>query len=245
MKKAKIYLYMLATLVAFVSCSNEEALPEETILNYPTEIQISIQDEKANISGKSDMDSEVTLQYNHNLGAVLRQVDTDAQGNFSFTIDLLVGYEQEFIVFATKDHMVSEKIVLDNIPVKTAFQQGWDTAKTLLLAHKWKSNQTRSRIIIKQTSSTPPYDTFATVAQKYFEFKANGAFYFTVTSPLQYTDTSGDWTMDSNGIMLINTTIPLGPMQISNAKIQQLDNQNLEFLVNISDGLFLLSFDKE
>jgi len=51
--------------------------------------------------------------------------------------------------------------------------------------------------------------------------------------------------MDGNGVITIDTVIPLGPMQIKNARIQHLDADHLTLLGNIADGLFILSMTKE
>lgn len=242
--KLKQLLFLSGILLLLLhSCSNDDEpnLPDDKV-NAPSFIQISTTDSKATISGKADADCEVTLKYNVATGQVLRQVKSDASGGFTTNIDLLVDYEQELIAFATKDNQVSETVMLDNIPAKVAYSVGWNTAKEIMLAHRWKSDQTVSRIIIKQTSASPPYDLFATIAQKYFDFKANGDFHFEVTTPLQFTHSTGSWSMGDKGVIEINTMIPLGAMQITDAKIQHLDSERLSLLAKISDGLFLLSF---
>lgn len=244
MKLKQLVLLSGILLLSLYSCSGDDD-PDPDVdnkVNTPSSIQINTADSKATISGKADAGSEVTLKYNAATGQVLRQVKADASGSFTTAVDLLVGYEQELVAFATKDNKVSETVVLEKIPARAAYNGGWDTAKEIMLAHRWKSDQTVSRIIIKQTSTSPPYDLFATTAQKYFDFKINGDFYFEVTSPLQFTHTTGSWSMDDKGVIEINTMIPLGPMQIGDARIQHLDAGRLSLLAKISDGLFLLSF---
>lgn len=246
MKKNKILL-LLSFVLAFVSCSknDSDSSPQETTVSKPSSLQITTANDKATISGMADVGSEVTFQYDGTNGQVLRQIKPDASGSFSFTIDQLVDYDQQLLAFATKGDKTSETIKLNKIAAKAAYSGGWGTAKTLMQAHRWKSDQTVSRVIIKQTAVTPPYDMFATVAQKYFDFKAGGTFLFEVTSPVAFTHNTGSWTMNENGVITINTTIPVGAMQINNAKIQHLEDGRLTLLCNISDGLFLLSLTKE
>lgn len=241
--KLKQLLLSSILLLSLYSCSSDDdSNIVDDQVNPPSFIQIITADNKAIISGKADIGSEVTLKYNAETGQVLRQVKADASGSFTTNIDLLVDYKQELVAFATKNNQVSETVILDKIPAKLAYNEGWDKAKEIILSHRWKSDQTISRIIIKQTSATPPYDLFATTAQKYFDFKSNGDFHFEVTSPLQFTHTTGSWSLDDKGIIKINTMIPLGAMEITDAKIQHLDSERLSLLAKISDGLFLLSF---
>lgn len=245
MKQLK-HIFIVSLLVLFqYSCSKDDPTPREISVSAPSAIKITTADDKATISGKADTGSEVTFRYDGTNGQILRSIKADASGNFSFTVDQLVDYEQQLIAFASKDDKTSETVRLDKIPAKAAYNGGWDNARQLMLAHRWKSDQTVSRVIIKQTAATPPYDMFATVAQKYFDFKADNTFHFEVTSPLQFTHNSGTWSMNDNGVITINTVIPLGPMVINNAKIQHLDANRLTLLANISDGLFLLSMTKE
>lgn len=245
-KRICLLLFTALAVTAFSSCSKEDPSdPQESKVNAPSAIKITTADHKATITGKADVGSEVTFQYEGPNGQVLRTIKPDAFGNFSFTIDQLVGYEQQMMAFASKKDKTSGTVRVDKVPAKAAYGGGWDHARRLMQAHRWKSDQTMSRVIIKQTAATPPYDMFATVAQKYFDFKTDGVFHFEVTSPLQFTHTTGAWSMSESGVITINTVIPLGPMEISNAKIQQLDNERLALLAEISDGLFFLSFTRE
>lgn len=248
MKIKHIYLFLLTVLAVtiFSSCSKDDPSdPRESRVNAPSSIQVTMADNKATISGKADAGSEVTFQYEGTNGQVLRKISPDASGNFSFSIDQLVGYEQQLIAFASKEDKTSETVKVNKIPAKAPYSGGWDNARQLMQAHRWKSDQTVSRVIIKQTAATPPYDMFATVAQKYFDFKAGDVFHFEVTTPLQFTHTAGTWSMSGSGVITINTVIPLGPMVISNAQIQHLDASRLTLLADISDGKFLLSMTKE
>ena len=247
MKRFKISIIIFGLLVFFqYSCAKDNpSNPQETEVSVPSGIEISVSEGKVTISGKADAGSEATFKYDGTNGQVLRTIKIDASGTFSFTIDQLVDYEQQLVAFASKDDKVSETVRLEKIPAKAAYSGGWDTARQLMQAHRWKSDQTVSRVIIKQTAATPPYDMFATVAQKYFDFKTDGSFHFEVTSPLQFTHNTGTWSMNEDGVITINTVIPLGPMVINNAKIQHLDANRLTLLATISDGLFLLSMTKE
>jgi len=243
------YILLLLTVfavIAFSSCSKDDpdTLNNNTV-NAPSSIQVSTANDKATITGKGDVGSEVTFQYVGTNGQVLRTIKPDASGNFSVTVDQLVEYEQQLVAFASKGDKTSEKVKMPNIAAKSAYSGDLVAAKVLIQAHRWKSDQTVSRVIIKQSNPTPPYDMFATVAQKYLDFKADGVFHFEVTNPLQFTHTSGTWEMDEDGVITINTVIPLGPMQIHNAKIQYLDADRLTLLANIADGLFILSMTKE
>lgn len=247
MKRLKFFSYLLGLLVFFqYGCANDDPSDEQDPeISTPSGIEVSVSEGKASISGKADAGSEVTFKYDGANGQILRTITADVSGSFSFTVDQLVGYEQQLIAYASKDDKVSETVRLEKIPAKAAYSGGWDTARQLMQAHRWKSDQTTSRVIIKQTAATPPYDMFATVAQKYFDFKADGSFHFEVTSPLQFSHDTGTWSMNEDGVTTINTVIPLGPMVINNAKIQHLDANRLTLLATISDGLFLLSMTKE
>lgn len=243
--KHKIYLFTLMALLQY-SCSKDSPAPaEDSPLSTPSAIQISTTEDKAVIRGKADPGSDVTFQYLAKNGQVLRTVHADASGNFDLTVDRLVGYEQQLKAFASKAEQTSEALILDKIPAKADYAGGWTQASDLMQSRRWKSDQTASRTLIKQTAATPPYDMFATVAQKYFDFKADGVFHFEVSSPLQFKHQAGTWVMDASGIITINTVIPLGAMQIKNARIQYLDSDRLTLLANIDDGLFLISMTKE
>ncbi len=243
--KHALYLFTIVTLLQY-SCGKDSPTPtEEAPLSIPSGIQITTTNDKATIKGKADPGSEVIFQYAANNGQVLRTIRVDASGNFDFTIDRLVGYEQQLKAFASKADQTSEALILEKIPAKGDYTEGWIQAREHMQSHRWKSDQTASRTLIKQTASTPPYDMFATVAQKYFDFKADGIFHFEVSSPLQFKHQAGTWSIDNSGIITINTVIPLGAMQISNARIQHLDNNRLTLLAHIDDGLFLISMTKE
>ena len=86
-----------------------------------------------------------------------------------------------------------------------------------------------------------PLDMFIGVAQKQFKFENNGKFVFKVTSPLNFTDNNGSWTL-SNQELTINTKIPLGPLSMTHVRINKLTDDELSLLAEISDGLFLISF---
>ena len=246
--KIKQVLTLLFITLLLGACSKDDPIlvePEPPLVGLLGDLRVTTADEKATISGRADTESEVTFQYKGDNGQILGQVKPDEEGRFKFTTDQLVDYEQEIFAFATKGEEVSDTIVLDKIPAKAGYSAGWDQAKLHIEGYRWKSDQVISRVIIKQSQPIPPYDMFATVAQKYYDFKAEGLFHFEVTSPLEFTHTAGTWIMDDKGVITINTVIPLGPMQITNAKIQHLDDNRLTLLANIADGLFLLSMTKE
>lgn len=247
-------MIVVAIACSFSSCSDDDTDPiiENKELAVPSQIQVIVEQNNgiAKIAGVADPNIDIHIKYNDANGAVLKNARTTSSGSFSFQVDLFFGYAQQLVVYTsvengdiTKSSKESEKI---SVPAKDAsLELTNDQIKEKLIANRWKSDQTVSRVIIRQTAVTPPYDMFATVAQKFFVFKASGELHFEVTTPVQFTHTSGSWSIDNNGIATINTVIPLGPMQITNAKIQQLDANRLTLLANISDGLFLLSFVKE
>lgn len=241
-------ILLIFSLLAFFqySCTKDKELaPEDTTVSVPSGIQISTSAGKATITGKADVGSEVTFRYEGTNGQVLRQIKADASGGFSFTLDQFVGYEQQLIAFATKGNQVSGEVKLEKIPAKAPYIEDWNEAKVLILAHRWKSDQNNSRILIKQSQVTPPYDMFVTTAQKYFDFKPDGSFHFTVTSPLQFIHTTGSWIMDDEGIVTINTVIPLGPMQLNNIRINELMDNKFSFVTDLSDGVFFITLVKE
>lgn len=226
--------------------------PDNRELVAPTEIQVSVQqnNSKAIVSGKADASVTVSLRYAGTRGAVLREGRTDAQGGFSLDVPLLRGYVQELLVYTSKevngDTKTSPETKVESIPAREA-PLGLTSiqVKERLTAHRWKSDQNTSRILVKQTSPTPPYDMFVTTAQKFFDFKADGAFYFTVTSPLQFTDDKGNWIIDDQQLLSISTAIPLGPMQLNNIRIQDLSGNTFSFVTDIADGVFLIGLANE
>jgi hypothetical protein len=253
MHRKLILLFISLSVLAPYSCEKDhtEPVPEDNELIAPAELQVTVNQENntATITGKADANVEVSLKYSGTRGELLKKERSNGQGAFEFTIDLLPGYEQEFVVFTSRVNTAAEtskEVPLTTIPAKEK-PPGLtlDEIRQRLTSVRWKSDQNRSRMLIRQTAPTPPYDMFVLVAQKYFDFKADGKFHFTVTSPLQFTDTNGNWTMDGQGIININTTIPLGPMQIRNARINTLDDSTCSLLADISDGIFLLSFTKD
>jgi len=249
MKTRNLCLSLLAgfVLAACGSCKKDDPKQDEKAgISTPSELKVALNESAgtATVIGRADAGAEVTLKYEGERGGLLRKVQADASGNFSLTVDQLVGYEQALLAFASKGDEVSASAKVPKIAAKAAYAGGWADAKELMLARRWKSDQTVSRVITRQTADAPPYQMFATVAQKYFDFKADGAFHFEVTQPVQFAHTAGTWAMDDNGVITISTQIPMGPMQIKNAKIQHLDADRLTLLAEISDGLFLLSLTK-
>lgn len=243
--KAIISVFFLLVLFVFVGCAKDSPEnPDNFLLSAPSEINIITAENKAIVSGKATIGSLVTIKYSASGGQVLCTVQADTSGRFSVSIDLLADYEQELEAFATKGGEKSETVRLIKIPAKAAYAGSRDATLALLQAHRWKSDQASSRTLIKQTKETPPYEMFATVAQKFFGFHANGVFFFEVTTPLKFVHATGEWSMSEQCVIDIRTVIPLGPMRITEAKIQHLDSERMSLLAKISDGLFLLSFTK-
>lgn len=247
-------LWMVLALVAVVGCDKDNPISDQDDLGLitPTEIVVSVKQDqgKAVITGKVDANVAVYLKYNANNGAILKKDISNNDGHFSLEVVLFRGFKQEFVVYSSREKdeitLESEKRVVEEIPAKTSsLMLSLTQIKEKLLAHQWKSDQLSSHIIIKQTSATPPYDMFVTTAQKYFEFKEDGAFYFKVTSPLEFTDTKGVWAIQDNFNMQIDTTIPMGSMRLENIRIQELTDNRFVFVTDISDGVFFITLIKE
>lgn len=256
MIKFRIYITLLiiGVLFSLSSCSDDDNdLPvTNKELSIPSQIEVAINQSNgiAKISGYADSNVDVHIKYKGVSGSVLKNSKTESSGHFSFQVDLLIGYDQQFEIYTSttnKDVLVTSDVVSAPLVVRKDKSLGLtnDEVKKLLTEGRWKSDQSASCILIRQTSTTPPYDMFATVAQKFFDFKASGDFYFEVTAPLQFTHTTGSWSINENGVIDINTMIPLGAMEIKNIRIQYLDGGRLSLLSEISDGLFLLNFTKE
>lgn len=254
MSKQLILLFISVLVLTQYSCKKDDpgTDPEDKELAAPTLVEVTIQqsNSKAVVTGKADAGVTVSLKYAGAQGAVLREGKTDAQGGFSLDVPLLRGYVQELLVYTSKEvngsTKTSPEAKVASIPAKEAdLSLTLAEIKTKLTAHRWKSDQNTSRILVKQTSPTPPYDMFVTTAQKLLDFKADGAFYFTVTSPLQFTDDKGSWMINDQQILSISTTIPLGPMQLNNIRIQELSDNKFSFVTDIADGVFLISLTKE
>lgn len=256
MIKLRIYttLLVIAVMCSLSSCSDDDN-DSPTIndkLIAPSRIEVAIDQNNgiAKIIGFADPNVDVHLKYKDVNGTVLKNSRTESSGHFTFQVDLLIGYDQQFEVYTSIDNkglaITSKETSVPLITSKDRLLELTnDQVINILTVNRWKSDQTTSRILIRQTATTPPYDMFATVAQKFFDFKVNGDFHFEVTAPLQFTHTVGSWKINKDGIMDINTMIPLGAMQIQNIRIQHIDENRLSLLTNISDGLFLLSFVKE
>ncbi|MBX2922553.1 MAG: hypothetical protein KF746_10210 [Chitinophagaceae bacterium] len=253
MRSNWLLLLFLFLTAAQYACKkdNPGSEPEQTELITPAQLHVTVDQEKSQavITGKADSNVPVQLKYQGELGGLAQAGKTDAQGNFTLTIDLLNGYTQRLAVYTTSEtnnEKVSAEALLSDIPPRErSLELTNDDIKQFLQAHRWKSDQNTSRLIIKQSNPTPPYDMFVLVAQKYFEFKESGAFYFTVTSPLQFTDEKGSWTINDQHILGISTTIPLGPMQINNIRIQELMQDKCRVIADIADGVFIISLIKE
>ncbi len=246
-KFLKVILIVLLVMVN--ACSkNDNEIKERPKLIPPTELKLSVlQDEnKAFITGKSSANVNVYLKYAKENGAVFKSIKSDNQGFFRFQVELLTGYAQDFVVYSNletnNENYTSDIVEVDRVPKKKeALNITIAEIKAQLISRRWKSDQIASRIMIKQTVATPPYDMFVTTAQKYFGFNNDNTFYFTVTNPLQFTDTKGSWSIDENLVITINTYIPLGPMKMKNIYIQELSEEKFVFVTTISDGIFLIT----
>lgn len=245
---SKFVLKILLITILAVSCK-KEALPDIDTKNTKplSEIKVIISSDigKAQIKAKALSNTQIRLKYKGKLGSVITKIYQNNAGVFEFNIDLLPDFDQNIEIIATRNNK-EYSYDLKSIP-GYAYQLNRDisTIKKQLINTKWKSNQLKSRIITKQSNPSPPYNIFVTIAQKTFDFNENDNFIFKVSSPLKFTHKTGTWNINTDHIININTKIPLGPMEIKNGKIHLLDDDNLSLLVNISDGVFLIYFDKE
>lgn len=242
----------LSALFLLVSCGKDDPSPDgDKALIAPSDLQVTVDqaNNRAVVTGKADPNITIQLNYKGSLGGIAAVGKTDAQGIFTLTVGLLNGYVQKLVAFTQTTSGVEKKspeTTVPDIPVRNkGIDMTVDEIKQLLQSVRWKSDQNLSRLIQKQSNPTPPYDMFVLVAQKYFEFKENGAFYFAVTSPMQFADDKGKWTISDQKVLNIQTTIPLGPMELTNIRIQEITENKLTLLADISDGVFLISLNKE
>ena len=228
---------MMGTMMMF-SCSKSEDTPNEKG-NPEAQVKVKEETKSAIISVKNlPAKSEVLLVYADDRGQMLTKGLTDAQGNWQFDADQLVGFEQHLKVMV-KENNQNKLIQTLTIPAakQTLTQQ---QIENLLMKHTWNSVVYTSRMLIKHKGNLP-LDMFIGVAQKQFKFENNGKFIFKVTSPLNFTDNNGSWSL-SNQQLNIKTKIPLGPLEIKNIRINKLTDDELLLLAEISDGLFLIGF---
>ncbi len=252
--KYTLWLFFITTILQ--SCGDDTPqtpiVEKQEELLAPSERSVKVAQDKgvAIISGKVNANTEVSLKYNYKNGGLLKTTKSDKAGNFSFEVNLLRDFSQNFVIFSSRKNKTvtekSEKIKVETIPQKSS-KLGLikSEIKEKITAHRWKSVQNKSWVIIQQTAPIPPYEIFVTRAQKYFEFVENGKFNFEVTSPLQFQDNKGNWVIDENLILTINTTIPLGAMRLKNIRIQALTDTNLVLLTDIADGVFVITLSKE
>lgn len=248
MKTHILVLKILLAVILTVSCEKEKTPNNNEIDLQPlSEIKVNINNDtrKAEIKGESLSNTQIQLKYKEKLGSIIANINQKNAGTFEFNIDLLPDFKQNIEIIAKRNDK-EYNYDLDPIPSYTyKLNNDINKIKELLMSGKWSSNQIKSRIITKQTNPYPPYDIFVTVAQKTFHFNENSNFIFKVSNPLQFTHNTGTWNINTNNILTINTQIPLGPMEIKNGKILELNNNSLSLLVNISDGIFLICLDKE
>ena len=228
---------MMGTMMMF-SCSKSEDTPNEKG-NPEAQVKVKEETKSAIISVKNlPAKSEVLLVYADDRGQMLTKGLTDAQGNWQFDADQLVGFEQHLKVMV-KENDQNKLIQTLTIPAakQTLTQQ---QLVNMLTKHAWNSVVRTSRVLVAN-SDNKPYAMFVTVAQKTFKFEPNNKFIFTVTSPLNYTYENGSWTIN-NSVLNISTRIPIGPLEMKNVRVTKITDSELSLLVEISDGLFLISF---
>ncbi|MVZ62960.1 Ig-like domain-containing protein [Sphingobacterium humi] len=240
--KSCYILFLLLLFLALFGCKKDKSNPVDSIINPPLLKGIALEGTYATLKGEAESGAEVTIQYEGEQGIIIKKLQVDNNGQFSVDIDRLVDYEQLLTAFCSKNNQHSERVSFGKIMAKAPFAAGWKIAKELISAHPWKSDQSRSRVIIKQSAGAPPYDMFATVAQKYFRFQWDGSLQFRITNPVAFEHLTGNWQMNDTGALTINTAIPLGPLHLKNVKIQHANASRLELLAQFADGLFLLSF---
>jgi len=61
---------------------------------------------------------------------------------------------------------------------------------------------------------------------------------------VNYTYENGSWTIN-NSVLNISTRIPIGPLEMKNLRVTKITDSELSLLVEISDGLFLISFEAQ
>lgn len=231
---------MMGTMMMF-SCSKSEDTPNEKG-NPEAQVKVKEETKSAIISVKNlPAKSEVLLVYADDRGQMLTKGLTDAQGNWQFDADQLVGFEQHLKVMV-KENDQNKLIQTLTIPAakQTLTQQ---QLVNMLTKHAWNSVVRTSRVLVTN-SDNKPYAMFVTVAQKTFKFEPNNKFIFTVTSPLNYTYENGSWTIN-NSVLNISTRIPIGPLEMKNLRVTKITDSELSLLVEISDGLFLISFEAQ
>ena len=231
---------MMGTMMMF-SCSKSEDTPNEKG-NPEAQVKVKEETKSAIISVKNlPAKSEVLLVYADDRGQMLTKGLTDAQGNWQFDADQLVGFEQHLKVMV-KENDQNKLIQTLTIPAakQTLTQQ---QLVNMLTKHAWNSVVRTSRVLVAN-SDNKPYARLVTVAQKTFKFEANNKFIFTVTSPLNYTYENGSWTIN-NSVLNISTRIPIGPLEMKNLRVTKITDRELSLLVEISDGLFLISFEAQ
>lgn len=231
---------MMGTMMMF-SCSKSEDTPNEKG-NPEAQVKVKEETKSAIISVKKlPAKSEVLLVYADDRGQMLTKGLTDAQGNWQFDADQLVGFEQHLKVMV-KENDQNKLIQTLTIPAakQTLTQQ---QLVNMLTKHAWNSVVRTSRVLVAN-SDNKPYAMFVTVAQKTFKFEPNNKFIFTVTSPLNYTYENGSWTIN-NSVLNISTRIPIGPLEMKNLRVTKITDSELSLLVEISDGLFLISFEAQ
>lgn len=213
-----------------------------------TSVRIDRAKNKAVVKGKSAPGVDVSLRYAGERGAELFSTKTGKKGAFQFSVDLIRDYAQQLIaveLIVKGSDTIKIENSIDLIPAGEKLALSADHVRQLLTAHRWKSVETDSRVIIRQTAPKPAFDKLLTYAQKYFRFNADGSFDFEITHPKQFSYTGGTWTIDDNNTLTITTDYPHGVLEIKNIRINELNTSTLSLLEEVSDGLFITGFVKE
>ena len=186
--------------------------------------------------------THLQLVYATARGQVLGEALVNADGTQQFEGGSACGDLNRNLKVVVKEN--ETKTTLKELKVPAATQTlTQQQLVNMLTKHAWNSVVRTSRVLVAN-SDNKPYTMFVTVAQKTFKFEANNKFIFTVTSPLNYTYENGSWTIN-NSVLNISTRIPIGPLEMKNLRVTKITDSELSLLVEISDGLFLISFEAQ
>ena len=236
-----VVLYLLIGAISIVSCSKNEDLPVDK--KEPT-VQMTLNEQTKTATIKvSGLVAKTHLQlvYATARGQVLGEALVNADGTQQFEVYQVVVFEHNFMVVVKQNET---KTTLKELKVPAATQTlTQQQLVNMLTKHAWNSVVRTSRVLVAN-SDNKPYTMFVTVAQKTFKFEANNKFIFTVTSPLNYTYENGSWNIN-NSVLNISTRIPIGPLEMKNLRVTKITDSELSLLVEISDGLFLISFEAQ
>lgn len=236
-----VVLYLLIGAISIVSCSKNEDLPVD---KKEPAVQMTLNEQTKIATIKvSGLAAKTPLQllYATARGQVLAEALVKEDGTQQFEVEQLVGFDQNLKV-VVKENETKKTLKELNVPAatQTLTQQ---QLVNMLTKHAWNSVAHTSRVLVAN-SDNKLYAMFVTMAQKTFKFEANNKFIFTVTSPRNYTYENGSWTIN-NSVLNISTRIPIGPLEMKNLRVTKITDSELSLLVEISDGLFLISFEAQ